>query len=70
MKTDETRTIQKFSTEAGDKLTGETYFDIWSEYWGTPDYADVFTSGACQGTGDFADASLLTRSEGCLKGAQ
>eukprot|EP00752_Nemacystus_decipiens_P008971 g8009.t1 len=69
-KTEEIRTIQKFSTEAGDKLAGETYYDIWSAYWGAPDYADVFTSSACNGTGDFAGASLLTRSEGCLKGAQ
>ena len=69
-KTDEIRTIQKFSTEAQEKLTGEPFFDIWAAYWETPDYADVFTTSACQGTGDFADTSFPMRSESCLKGAQ
>ena len=69
-KTDSIRTVQAFSTEADGKLTGEKYFDIWADYWGAPDYADAFTSAACQGTGAFADASMSTRSEGCLKGAQ
>ncbi|CAM9800300.1 unnamed protein product [Ectocarpus sp. 13 AM-2016] len=69
-KTDEIRTVQGFSTGAQEKLSGEATFDVWEAYWGSPDYADQFTSAACLGTGDFAGASNLTRSEGCLKGAQ
>ncbi|CAN0397378.1 unnamed protein product, partial [Ectocarpus fasciculatus] len=69
-KTDEIRTVQGFSTEADGKLTGEATFDIWEEYWGSPDYADQFTSAACQGTGTFEGAEFVTRSECCLKGAQ
>ena len=70
LQTDSTRTIQSFSTGAEEKLSGEVYFEVWADYWGAPDYADVFTSSACHGTGAFAGASLITRSEGCLKGAQ
>ncbi|CBN77422.1 conserved unknown protein [Ectocarpus siliculosus] len=69
-KTDSTRTVQGFSTGAQEKLTGEVTFDIWEAFWGSPDYADQYTSGACLGTGTFAGASNLTRSECCLKGAQ
>ncbi|CAN0041796.1 unnamed protein product, partial [Hapterophycus canaliculatus] len=69
-KSDSTRTIQGFSTEAPGKLTGETYFDMWAGYWGAEDYADRFTASACNGTGNFTGESDLTRSEGCLKGAQ
>ncbi|CAM9655355.1 unnamed protein product, partial [Scytosiphon promiscuus] len=69
-KTGTTRTLQGFSTDAGEKLSGEPNFIVWSDYWGADDYADVFTSSACEGTGNFTGESLLTRSEGCLKGAQ
>lgn len=65
-----TRTVQGFSTGALADLTGEKYYDIWVAYWENADYADVFTSSACQGTGDFADESVETRAESCLKGAQ
>ena len=65
------RTIQGFSTEAEEKLAAEEYFQIYRAFWGDdPAYADTFTSAACQGTGAFASASNLTRSEACLKGAQ
>lgn len=69
-KSDSLRTVQGFSTEAGVKLTGEEWYDMWVAYWGSDDYADVFTSSACEGTGDFSGTSVETRSEGCLKGAQ
>ncbi|CAN0089212.1 unnamed protein product, partial [Ectocarpus sp. 12 AP-2014] len=69
-KTAEIRTVQGFSTGAQEKLSGEATFDVWEAYWGSADYADQFTSAACQGTGAFEGASNLTRSEGCLKGAQ
>ena len=64
------QTIQSFSTDAGGRLAGETYFEIWVDYWGAADYADVFTSSACQGTGTFTGESFFTRSECCLMGAQ
>ena len=64
------RTIQGFSTEADGKLDDEPFFEIWKAYWGAPDYADAFTTSACQGTGDFADKTIAMRSESCLKGAQ
>ncbi|CAM9887341.1 unnamed protein product [Ectocarpus sp. 8 AP-2014] len=69
-KTDSIRTVQAFSTDADGKLTGEATFDVWEAYWGSPDYADQFTSAACLGTGDFEGAEMVTRSECCLKGAQ
>lgn len=65
------RTLQGFSTSAQEKLTGEKWYDIYKAYWDDDAaYADTFTGGACQGTGDFADASDLTRMECCLKGVQ
>jgi len=51
-------------------LTGEKWFDIYENYWGSPTYADDFTAAACQGTDTFEDASFETRAEGCIKGAQ
>lgn len=70
LKTDETRTIRGFSLDAQEKLSGEKWFEVYEAFWGAPDYADVFTAGACQGTGDWADASSEMRAEGCIKGAQ
>lgn len=70
VKLDEIRTIRGFSVDAQGKLSGEKWFDIYEDYWGAPDYADQFTAAACNGTGDFANAALETRAEGCLKGAQ
>ncbi|CBN78873.1 probable high CO2 inducible periplasmic protein [Ectocarpus siliculosus] len=69
-KTDSIRTIQGFSTGAQEKLSGEKWFDVYEAYWGSTDYADQFTSGACNGTEQFDDASVETRAEGCVKGAQ
>lgn len=69
-KTASIRTIRDFSLEAQPKLTGEKWFDVYEGYWATPDYADAFTTAACNGTGAFEGASLSTRAEGCLKGAQ
>ncbi|CAN0457783.1 unnamed protein product, partial [Laminaria digitata] len=70
-KTDELRSIRGFSTSAQEKLTGEKWFDVYTEYWGdNPDYADLFTSSACNGTDAFDGAAMVTRSEGCVKGAQ
>ena len=71
LKTDEIRTIRGFSVDAQEKLSGEKWYDIYEAYWsGNPDYADLFTSGACNGTGDWADASFEMRAEGCIKWAQ
>eukprot|EP00904_Undaria_pinnatifida_P009158 jgi/Undpi1/5372/HiC_scaffold_2.g00653.m1 len=70
-KTDSIRTIRGFSTSAQGKLTGEKWFDIYAEYWdGNQDYADLFTTSACNGTDAFEGASMVTRSEACVKGAQ
>lgn len=41
----------------------ELYFEIWSEYWGGADYADVSTTAACQGAGDLDGTSSEMRSE-------
>lgn len=72
MKSDDSiRTIRGFSLTAEEKLSGEPWFNVYENYWGVgPDYADQFTMNACDGTGDYADASFSTRSEACLKGAQ
>ncbi|CAN0393198.1 unnamed protein product, partial [Scytosiphon promiscuus] len=43
------RTVQGFSTEASGKLSGETYYDMWVDFWGFGDYADRFTGAACNG---------------------
>lgn len=69
-KTTGARTIRGFSIDAQEKLSGEKWFNIYSAYWGAPDYADQFTSDACNGTGDFEDAPAELRAEGCIKGAQ
>lgn len=70
MKTDSIRTIRGFSTAAQEKLTGEKWFDVYEDYWANPDYADLFTSAACNGTGNFEGAVVETRAEACVKGAQ
>ncbi|CAN0409698.1 unnamed protein product, partial [Scytosiphon promiscuus] len=67
---DSIRTIQGFSLTAQEKLSGEYWFGVYEDYWGVPDYADEFTAAACNGTGNFAEASLATRAEACIKGAQ
>ena len=65
------RTIRGFSTSALEKLTGEKWFDVYADYWdGNPNYADLFTTSACNGTGTFEGAAEVTRKEGCVKGAQ
>lgn len=69
-KTEELRTIRGFSTSAQEKLASEKWFKVYAAYWGAEDYADQFTSSACQGTGDFEGAANVTRKEGCVKGAQ
>ena len=70
LKTSDIRTVRGFSLDALEKLSGEKWFDVYKTFWGSPDYADVFTAGACNGTGDWADASFEMRAEGCIKGAQ
>lgn len=67
---DSFRTIQAFSTEAEEKLSGEKWFDVYQHYWGAPDYADQFTSAACTGTGSYATVEPVVRAEACTKGAQ
>lgn len=70
LKTDEIRTVRGFSLDAQEKLSGEKWYDIYEAFWGEPDYADIFTASACNGTGEWADASVEMRAEGCIKGAQ
>lgn len=70
VKTDSNRTIRGFSTSAEEKLTGEPWFDVYESYWGSPTYADDFTSAACNGEGAFEDVEAVVRAEGCVKGAQ
>eukprot|EP00752_Nemacystus_decipiens_P007947 g7100.t1 len=70
LKTDEIRTVRGFSLDAQEKLSGEPWFDVYEAYWGEPDYADVFTTAACNGTGLWSGASFEMRAEGCIKGAQ
>ncbi|CAM9121769.1 unnamed protein product [Scytosiphon promiscuus] len=68
---DSIRTIRGFSLTAEEKLSGEYWFGVYEDYWGVgPDYADQFTAAACNGTGNFAEASFETRAEACIKGAQ
>lgn len=63
------RTLRGFSLDAQEKLAGEKWFDIYEDYWATPDYADVFTSAACTGVGAFEGATEQARAFGCLRGA-
>ncbi|CAM9671455.1 unnamed protein product, partial [Hapterophycus canaliculatus] len=68
---DSIRTIQGFSVNAQEKLSGEPWFEVYENYWGVgADYADQFTLSACEGTGAFSEASFETRAEACVKGAQ
>lgn len=69
-KTDSIRTIRGFSTSALEKLSGEKWFDIYQGYWREPDYADLFTTAACNGTDAFDGVDTVVRAEGCVKGAQ
>jgi len=62
------RTIQGFSTGAA-KMQGKKWFNQYQRYWGSVKYADEFTSAACLGTGDLANAKNITRIELCKKGS-
>ncbi|GAB5370026.1 hypothetical protein AAMO2058_001457100 [Amorphochlora amoebiformis] len=63
------RTIKGFSTDAGAKMNGRRWFELYKNYWGRPDYADAFTTAGCNGTDQFATADPAGRREFCKKGS-
>jgi hypothetical protein len=67
------RTLQGFASIT----PGEKWHDIYTAYnGGVATYADVFTTSACKGTGDFASRSsgptitTISQGQGCMKGSQ
>ena len=70
-KSNSTRSLKGFSSEADNKLDGEGYFELYKKYYdGQPDYADQFVTAALQGTGDFKDKPDKFRAECANKGSQ
>jgi len=67
------RTIEKFSTQADDKMAGQKYFELYKAYYGSGDYADKFVKAAFAGADDgefkFADKSEEYRAESAKIGS-
>uniref|UniRef100_A0A7S2XA87 Chitosanase n=1 Tax=Lotharella oceanica TaxID=641309 RepID=A0A7S2XA87_9EUKA len=68
------RTIQGFSTGAVPKMVGSKWMEVYARYHGTQgapmyNYADVFTSDACLGQGQFAGVDQVAKKELCKKGS-
>ncbi|CDF35912.1 unnamed protein product [Chondrus crispus] len=70
MKSEGLRTLQGFSTSAGDKMKNEPYFELFKKFWRTPRYADDFITKALNGLGDFSGTADMLRAECANKGSQ
>ena len=70
-KSNSTRTLRGFSTEAESKMKGEGYFELYKKYWSSQGaYADKFVSDALNNRGDFLGADEIFRVECANKGSQ
>jgi len=64
------RTIEKFTTEAEQKMTGQPTFDLYNAYYDQGDYAHEFITTALDGTGEFDGKSNEFRAEFAAKASE
>ena len=67
------RKLANFSTDARggpNPMTGHKYFEMYASYWGADTYAHQRVMSALQGTGEFAGAPDIVRTESAAKAVQ
>ena len=67
------RKLANFSTDARggpNPMTGYKYYEMYASYWGSDTYAHDHVVQALQGTGDFAGAPSIVRTESATKAVQ